>query len=493
MNEVSASVRRGSGPNVSQARNVSDGDQEDGRHEGLADPVGEPLDRRLRPLGVLDEGDDPGQRRVGADPRRAQHERAAAVDGRPEHRVAGRLVDRDRLAGQHRFVDASSRRRRRPRRPARDRPAGPGGDRRARRPRARRPARRPPRSRRAFVACSPTRRRIAPPARVFARASSQRPSRTSPITTIELSKYVSGWRPASWTQSGQIVTATLYAQAAVVPTATSVSIVGAAVPGGPPRRAVEAAAGPGLDDRRGNEDEAVDRLHAIDVCGQSIRAMIPTADGQRDDGLDAGAAAAAAARSRSSASNGGAHRPPGGGLLRGRRRLQLVAGGLDRPGELGPAGHVGQVADRRRLRGEVDGRGLDAVALAGGTARSGSRTRRRSSRRWAGRSRRQGTRAIPYSPGVYLTRRRVRRNVPRRGGPQWRRAPTVRRGRRTRSRPARRRARGDGRPRRDAVRGGVLELVGRPNTLAHELARERGEVPVVRRVQDEHGTRQRRR
>ena len=42
---------------------------------------------------------------------------------------------------------------------------------------------------------------------------------------VALSKYVSGWRPASWTFSGHIVTNTEYAQAAVVPSATSVSIV----------------------------------------------------------------------------------------------------------------------------------------------------------------------------------------------------------------------------------------------------------------------------
>ncbi len=42
---------------------------------------------------------------------------------------------------------------------------------------------------------------------------------------VALSKYVSGWRPASWTISGHRVTNTEYAQAAVVPIATSVSIV----------------------------------------------------------------------------------------------------------------------------------------------------------------------------------------------------------------------------------------------------------------------------
>ena len=42
---------------------------------------------------------------------------------------------------------------------------------------------------------------------------------------VALSKYVSGWSPAWWTISGHRVTNTEYAQAAVVPIATSVSIV----------------------------------------------------------------------------------------------------------------------------------------------------------------------------------------------------------------------------------------------------------------------------
>ena len=76
MNAVSASVSRGSGPNSEPGDERQRRDDEDRRHERLADPVREPLDRRLRALGVLDEGDDPGERRVGADPRRPEDERA---------------------------------------------------------------------------------------------------------------------------------------------------------------------------------------------------------------------------------------------------------------------------------------------------------------------------------------------------------------------------------------------------------------------------------
>jgi len=38
----------------------------------------------------------------------------------------------------------------------------------------------------------------------------------------------------------------------------------------------------------------------------------------------------------------------------------------------------------------------------------------------------------------------------------------------------------------------LLELVGRPDAFAHESLSERCEVPVVRRIQDENGMRQRR-
>ena len=78
MKAVSARVNRGSGPNTNQTTNVSGGDQEHGRDEDLADPVGQALDRGLGALGVLDQLDDPRQRRVAPDARRAHDERAAS-------------------------------------------------------------------------------------------------------------------------------------------------------------------------------------------------------------------------------------------------------------------------------------------------------------------------------------------------------------------------------------------------------------------------------
>ena len=175
-------------PEQPPARERGDREDHDRRHERLADAVGEPLDRRLAALGLLDEGDDPGQRRVGADARRPEQERPGRVDGRPDDLVAGTLRDRPRLAGQHRFVDRGRAGDDDPvdRHPSRR--AGRGGRRRAG-PRSTGTSRSsPPATSHAVSAWSPTRRRIAPTARPFARASSQRPSRTSPRMIVELSK-----------------------------------------------------------------------------------------------------------------------------------------------------------------------------------------------------------------------------------------------------------------------------------------------------------------
>jgi hypothetical protein len=51
-----------------------DRDDKDGRDEGFADPVGKALDRRLGTLGMLDEGDNPGECRIGADAGRPEDE-----------------------------------------------------------------------------------------------------------------------------------------------------------------------------------------------------------------------------------------------------------------------------------------------------------------------------------------------------------------------------------------------------------------------------------
>ena len=105
MNVVRARVSRGSGPNRNQATNESAATAEDRRHEHLGDPVDGRLDRGLGALGALDERDDVGERRVGADARGAHDERAGRVERRTDDLVATRLRGRDGLARQHRFVD----------------------------------------------------------------------------------------------------------------------------------------------------------------------------------------------------------------------------------------------------------------------------------------------------------------------------------------------------------------------------------------------------
>ena len=83
-----------------------DGGVEDDRGDEVrADAVDEPLDVRLSGLGLLDPADDPLDRGVLADVRRLHEEDAVLVDRRADDLVAGGLLDRDGLAGQHRLVD----------------------------------------------------------------------------------------------------------------------------------------------------------------------------------------------------------------------------------------------------------------------------------------------------------------------------------------------------------------------------------------------------
>ncbi len=90
MNAVSASVSRGSGPN-----SEPDDERRPPRRRAprgrttSRDPVGQALDRRLRALGALDQLDDPGEDRVAADARRPHHERAGGVERRADDLVAG--------------------------------------------------------------------------------------------------------------------------------------------------------------------------------------------------------------------------------------------------------------------------------------------------------------------------------------------------------------------------------------------------------------------
>ena len=86
MKAVSASVRRGSGPNTQPHDERARGDDQDERHEHLGDAIGEALDGRLAALRAADELDDAGERRVATDARGAHHERAGRVEGRADDR-----------------------------------------------------------------------------------------------------------------------------------------------------------------------------------------------------------------------------------------------------------------------------------------------------------------------------------------------------------------------------------------------------------------------
>ena len=120
---------RGCQPKCIGARDHKDGDHEaESEQQGLADPPipddegeqthnhrgqDQPLRRAIRQelrgrLGVLrflDELDDLGERRVRANLGGAILERAALVDGRADHGVAGFLGHRHRFTREHRFVD----------------------------------------------------------------------------------------------------------------------------------------------------------------------------------------------------------------------------------------------------------------------------------------------------------------------------------------------------------------------------------------------------
>ena len=78
----------------------------DDRDKDRRNAVGQALHRRLRPLRLADQADDPGQQGVFADTGRPAMQDALAIGRRREHLVARRLAHRHALAGQHRLIDA---------------------------------------------------------------------------------------------------------------------------------------------------------------------------------------------------------------------------------------------------------------------------------------------------------------------------------------------------------------------------------------------------
>ena len=81
------------------------GDEHHRRHEIGRHAVGQPLDRRPAALRLGDHGDDLSQHGLGAHLLRPHDQAAIAVERAAGQAVARTLVDRQRLPGDHRFVD----------------------------------------------------------------------------------------------------------------------------------------------------------------------------------------------------------------------------------------------------------------------------------------------------------------------------------------------------------------------------------------------------
>ena len=84
-----------------------DGDHDDRRDEVGRDDVGQALDRGAGALGLADHAHDLGQQRLAADALGPHDEAAGAVDRPADDAAAWRLLDRNRLAGDHRLVDGA--------------------------------------------------------------------------------------------------------------------------------------------------------------------------------------------------------------------------------------------------------------------------------------------------------------------------------------------------------------------------------------------------
>ena len=85
-----------------------DRDGDDRRHEPACQSVRHPLDRRAAALRLAHHPDDLGKQGLRTDPLGAHREAARAVHRGADHRVARPLLDRDRLAADHRLVDCAT-------------------------------------------------------------------------------------------------------------------------------------------------------------------------------------------------------------------------------------------------------------------------------------------------------------------------------------------------------------------------------------------------
>ena len=105
---VSADANDGSAGTSIQTANVTIAIEHDRRYEHRRDPVRQSLNRRLRALGLLHQRHDPRQHARRANAGRLELERSRRVDGGANDAIARRLLDRNRFAGEHRFVHGAA-------------------------------------------------------------------------------------------------------------------------------------------------------------------------------------------------------------------------------------------------------------------------------------------------------------------------------------------------------------------------------------------------
>ena len=132
-----------------------------------------------------------------------------------------------------------------------------------------------------------------------------------------------------------------------------------AVPSRPPGRRVEAPPAQNWMIVAGTRTIRLMSSIGTTVWGQNIATMIASGDTDRDDGLAEDLLGVS--RAPGGVGVGGLAERPRRRRFGVRRRLERVPRGLDRGFQLRPARDLRQVADRRRLRREVD----DGVGDAG--------------------------------------------------------------------------------------------------------------------------------
>ena len=95
---------RGLRPQQAPGQEGQEGGEQDRGDEAGGNRVGETLDRSACPLGFGHHLDDPGQEGVLSHPGGPHDEAAGLIDGAARHPVGRKLLDRQGLAGEHRFI-----------------------------------------------------------------------------------------------------------------------------------------------------------------------------------------------------------------------------------------------------------------------------------------------------------------------------------------------------------------------------------------------------